>query len=799
MELNKFSLQNKNAKVGFNKMYYALEVPVMYLPLKLRNEFKSKGKRNITHGYIALGDKTCIGRIGSDFDLDNDTMNPIHFTLWVQEGVVLIKDNGSRLGISVNNLKPIPGLKIILEENDKISVGEMNIRLVKRNTKDNHWDDCTFWPVQSKKVHSTNDVEQILPPPFSVEENRVEMIETPELPEIQEILGMSQGHEIPQLSEISENPKITKMPKSFEKVKKKIIKKENPHFIPSANPIMRFCALCIDIGISALIGMNLMGLKFMMKVEGLLSLKVIPFLRNVSSGYMPDYIWNGSQSFLLMMIVGYVLFGLHRMLFASILGVSLGEFCIGLSGNNGLFWNRVGGVIRNFLGIFTLPLFFILDFPCIIGKRTFKEWVTSSKIVWNGLTQMLVGLFVVMPLIIFANFLWPILIPQYKTPGINITHRKFEVQEQSPIGNVSVDKHIMNSHYFHFQYKDEATNLDLFPSMEVVHSKSQTLLKPKLDFYLKNEKISLTKLGAKNSKLYAWIDKLIDRSIFFTSYYPNLHYFIKFSRFSNGQNSAQENINKKLFPEVEQELIKLITQTLSLDVNNVFPFMLNNGPFLPGYLSFKNKLLSFFPESKINPIVAQIVQLSDRKFLMLYLQRSESFLASMNDEKEYILIPLYGNDPSLYKLSMDSSLEVGKFLSEFSKNVLWSDTSLMQPYQVLSAGLSTRSPLYLLDGLTNKKIKGKERLSLEDALYDYFYSLCQFEVFSSIRQENPSEWKAKLTKIQDYVNKWTLGYSKLSSNYQTTLFIKRLEELSLGIELAREKEIFTYFEEVENS
>ncbi|MBP5297197.1 MAG: hypothetical protein J6Y94_07710 [Bacteriovoracaceae bacterium] len=95
---------------------------------------------------------------------------------------------------------------------------------------------------------------------------------------------------------------------------------------------------------------------------------------------------------------------------AAATGVTIGMFLAGVRCSDSLILARFKGVIRTALGFVTLPFFFIFDFPIIVRRRTFKEMITQSKLIYRSSMLRSTGLTVIMPLaVIFSIIYLPLL------------------------------------------------------------------------------------------------------------------------------------------------------------------------------------------------------------------------------------------------------------------------------------------------------------------------------------------------------------------------------------------------------
>lgn len=83
-------------------------------------------KYELTH-QLSIGSE--IGNIV----IADPSLSPRHCTFYLQQEVISLIDHGSIQGTLINGIKLSPGKFIILEESDKVQVGDLEVKILKEN------------------------------------------------------------------------------------------------------------------------------------------------------------------------------------------------------------------------------------------------------------------------------------------------------------------------------------------------------------------------------------------------------------------------------------------------------------------------------------------------------------------------------------------------------------------------------------------------------------------------------------------------------------------------------------------
>jgi hypothetical protein len=300
-----------------------------------------------------------IGKSEGDIVLNNDSLSPVHATVTHRDGMIFILDHKSASGTTVNGQKIPSGKNIILDEKDQIQLGSVQMRVM--------------------VVEHEIDPEEV-PPPSPVEV-RVDKTFKIDLAALQQNQPKSTQKEAPEVKKI-----ITK---------KKKFKFKFPSFSSDddrgANALIRFIGLvidaCIAMGIANILDGNEELGKMINDIEMLVREQVDivyggflePSLQSVSfvSDAIKELFAFLNQEFSFVRVL--VLTGVLRFAFTLFVGVTLGQLLVGIRSSGHFIWKRVGGVLREIVGIVTGPLL-LFDLPALISKKTFKEVLTQTKI-----------------------------------------------------------------------------------------------------------------------------------------------------------------------------------------------------------------------------------------------------------------------------------------------------------------------------------------------------------------------------------------------------------------------------------
>ena len=290
-----------------------------------------------------------------------------------------------------------------IDEEEKIDEEEFDDKeLVTQLTQldDKLQDDADLKPFESEGDSLTSNtslleekgikVEELIKPEVATETDNIpESEENEALEESVEEVEASEEDDIEDEVDIEEDEEIEEVEKN-KKIEKKVKIVKKPQY--AANTILRIVALHVDLCLAY--GTYLLLVPFD-DFNAFVSMIVNQSNELISLGTNSQLYQSYGQhlSFLLEMfkdlwaiidnyinpIPTLIIFTISKLLFTLLLGVSLGQLLVGMKSSGNVVWKRVGGVMRTLIGFITFP-FLVFDIGAVISRRTFKEFITFTRI-----------------------------------------------------------------------------------------------------------------------------------------------------------------------------------------------------------------------------------------------------------------------------------------------------------------------------------------------------------------------------------------------------------------------------------
>ncbi|MCK5074536.1 MAG: hypothetical protein KAQ98_13985, partial [Bacteriovoracaceae bacterium] len=316
-----------------------------------------------------------------------------------------------------------------------------------------------------------------------------------------------------------------------------------------------------------------------------------------------------------------------------IFGVSFSLFLAGVRTHGKLLFSRIKAVFRSIFGIITLPLFIMTDLPLLFEKRSIKETLSFSSLVYKNRTLKLLAICLLFPLIIIGGFTLPIVRnidfaghihygKETKSIAIQLKKRKdknnkkythTEIERSQILTPQSLTSKISGIKLKEISLPD---NIIITPLI----TKKQNSFNPGLQFYdvERNGKVDLTLETTISFDEY--VKAAITGNPLFPIIFPHLN------------KAISENIkNVKWNVVLEEELLSLFRATFSLNMNctstdafaddplappiALFKYLAKYGPFIAGYVKARN-LLSDQLEIK-KPTWFSVIRLGGNNYMQL--------------------------------------------------------------------------------------------------------------------------------------------------------------------------------------
>ncbi len=432
-------------------------------------------------------------------------------------------------------------------------------------------------------------------------------------------------------------------------------------FLEATNVVFRFFALCVDFLVSyTVINIFYVFIDFqnffnqiptrlgeLLKPvwesslkgvfqEVILAVPEIDGLVNDIVAY-PDLNW-------VISVISVVL--IFRILTTALLGVSFGNFILGTKSFGAGFKVRALGILREIIGIFTAP-FIVFDLPTFVFRRSFKEVITRtylyspSRLFSFLLALIMVPIFLVIfllsPLVKGLEFLPPIPVEE-----INIKNGPWQYKNK-------VYSQLLGMSY---DMSEDMATLPLFQiEIKKLGDKSKRFLTFGLSFIDLNDGNSFEIRKVKEYSSLSIYKDFVRLNYLSQYFQPQIYGLVHDVSLKN--KNFKSNASNKLAIAVEtQNIIKSI---FPLELDNVYDFVINNGPMIAGHRDFREKMENLIGH-KIKRLI--LTNFAGEECLIAHHQQGS--------KQFYSILPLGGVNEQVFVTSLDvvspkNKLLVGPF------------------------------------------------------------------------------------------------------------------------------------------
>lgn len=565
--------------------------------------------------------------------IDDPSLSPRHCTFYLQQDVISVVDHGSIQGTAINGKKLAPGKVVILEDMDKINVGDLEIGIIK----------------QSREI-------EVPPAPI---EKIAETATKEELEEVEQTLEVK-------IAETKTGKLKNKSLKSNSKKKTDHKANDSMSFKgvePAANTLPRFFAIICDFLIAASLHMILLPFDDYKAYQ-----EFVPGIINDVFGQDMGLLWdtflqdwrafaqlsedlvseiNKAFPFVAITINFFVL----RFISTLVFGVSLSEGCLGLKALGHAGWNRIGGAIRVIIGMITGP-FIVFDIPALISRRTFKEFLTFTHIALRGkwLTSFLIILY--FPFCIALFFVSPVF------QGLDIPTPIYLVEGMQKTMPTVADPTIvmtkMRSHVLGFDLEVDPGQVKTFVDLKFQSLNKRKLAIPRIEFYLSALDRSIGLSIEKKFSMYELVLLGIKGNYFLHEKYPQL------SKYIFNASNVNKNFHSVTSPGEElqfsNELADLLRIAFELSPENFTDVMLSHTFILKNLIEFKHSVLAM-----VDPGHTSV------DLFKWGNQLSLRFSYVTGKTAYDLLVPLRRGPGVVYKISFDKPSELKDLKNSFYK------------------------------------------------------------------------------------------------------------------------------------
>lgn len=341
-------------------------------------------------------------------------------------------------------------------------------------------------------------------------------------------------------------------------------------------------------------------------------------------------------------LYGIYIFIVIRVVTPLLFGVSLGQAIIGIRSLGNFVVKRFTGVFREFIGLFTAPLI-ILDFPALFSKRTFKEMLSSSHISTGStfLTTFLtfawlftfVALYISLPIIEKGIVPTPIAYEAFELKPVTIKLADDVTSKQLRAKGKLPENHIVLPE-FQVVQKNKKRLIQLAFKVLNIENGDFVIIKRKKEISLPD----LLKKAIENNYLAHWK-------------YPEI---IKITHDASTVNKNFKQEEKLDVAKISPEIILLMKGAFGFSLESAHKHIMLHGPFLKGYLNFKDLVTSMVDEKLT-------------KVRLDYIGATPFMVLEGSDNKRITALSLNTRNANLYEFEVSKKgLSLDNFFEEMS-------------------------------------------------------------------------------------------------------------------------------------
>lgn len=413
-----------------------------------------------------------------------------------------------------------------------------------------------------------------------------------------------------------------------------------------------------------------------------------------------------------------------RNLFTLILGVSLGQWLMGIYSTGGWLWMRIGGSVRVQLEFILLPIFVFADFPCLFAKRGVKEILSITALRSANNIRFFISFFFALPFSLLLAIISPGIYDGYffqKMPIRDIQLVPEDLSAKSDFSQFTTYR----SSTFHFLTLSSLSSRRYLLIPSFVVEKDNGVLKriAQASFYdLKSKKTILMQKTA-DVKWHEILQTAKNNNPLFFARYPELSVALAKdpTLFARREYRPEYGTKIILSQDIVSQMRTLVDTSLHLNFSQIFDHLLSNGPFISGFVDLRQAILDVLDKEKITMI--ENTNLGDQRFLIF--SGSGGRLEGPSTTARLVLWGIDSFNPALISLSSaDASIEeLKQFQVEFFSSANW----FFDYNHILKAPLkeSDLDPFSALDLLGRSDFTPETRKIVEDYLYHHLFDLCR--------------------------------------------------------------------------
>lgn len=630
-----------------------------------------------------------IGSESGDIVLEEEGIAPSHCSVNLNQDVLSIVDHGSTEGTFVNKKRVSPGKMILLSFKDKLRVGNIDFRIDIRDVAD-------VPPELESPVISAflaNQGEDDPPPAPGTE------VSTPEVPSsgltledgelrlggFEEKTGAMAVDKL-LLESQAASSEVVVPPLPSRTSGKKMSFKTKGVVTEASNGFLRVLGFLADVLLVGVLHESLSGepaVKEMLAQLPKTASEIFSPLFNeyakpqLETLYQSLPALKNAQDFALSFYkeehIVFVQFALvlilWRFVTPLIFGATLGQCLVGIRGKGSFLMKRILSPLREFIGLLTLPLFWIFDFPTLFSKRSLKEVLSFTHLETPSSLIAILSIALFIPVLVIGLLTGPL------WRGMEIPEpMPFKSLEKIELGVFDASDIDAYSGYFKLGIPAKQAAY-ILPQFKFTQKKGRKSLEP---FFVLG-KDAKTRIEVKILKQLSLVDFLgaFSKANPMTELnYPEI------AKLVHDASNTNKNFKDVSFPEeaLAHDMRKLMMWSMGMldfDPEKIIGFLKDNGPFVGAFVEFRNKLLSVMGEGA-------------KSFEMRQIGNAIQIVADYSAGNKVIkrLLPLNGKETKVYEIAYPKGADTAmiELMAYNPRNKMAQRTPLVKFVDALTPG-----------------------------------------------------------------------------------------------------------------
>lgn len=528
---------------------------------------------------------------------------------------------------------------------------------------------------------------------------------------------------------------------------------------------LKFLGLLLDVALVAIIysifySINFFRSQINVLVEQISRPEFIQIFNNLLGGHEVTIIF----VFIVLLI--------WRFYWNLILGVSLGQWLMGLRPTYRGSWPKIGGAARClFELIFSLTI--VLELISFKGKRPIKEIITGTYI--NYKEQKLWFSCLLFLFITCIGLISPLLEDIAMISGVEVVQlskQNSKLKKNTDFSSLEP----FDSNFFRFSILSNMAEKRyvVIPSFEIIKIKGKKRIYPFFYVYDRKLKIAGQVHYKEKMNIFKIISIASEGDYLFSNNYPLLSKLLKSDKEQYRRKNLDENHDAVLDNETRQELKVLFNRTWSLSFKNSFEHILELGPFIRGSVRLRKYLNEKL--NVINNLNVYSVNLNNNYFL-LFEKKSEQISDSVK-KIEQVLFPLYTTNLFLLESTWPATAEGSESLLTFQQNFTFRAKWYFDSINIFPfpQEFKSLSPFHILDFFTKKGLSQRQRSLMEGYLIKRLAILGRV---SLLKKENIL--KDIILQTVKRIKLVALLRNSTHTNYYSESFLNRIMDIQEGL------------------